>query len=186
MFELFEKKDLNPFILYRSKRWDTKDDTHLYHNSSVLIQKMSEPWELSSLTRVQERCNIFGYSFVLQTSQSDFEPKANPCGAGDFLLMSKEMWLAVGGFTEYPGNPNIDAVFLAKIMKLIPGYARSFIRYSTLHQWHPKKNVLRAALNDHTDIMAEYACKGESKLLGQYDNPEKWGFSDEVFEEIVK
>ncbi|OHT16800.1 hypothetical protein TRFO_12866 [Tritrichomonas foetus] len=182
-FQLVEQEDFNEGVFYRSIRWDTRDHTFDDITIDDLYQAMGEPWRLKSFD-VKQRCHQGSSRFLISDSSQRFLDQAYPCGGGDFIMLSKEMWEASWGFDEVPANPNVDAVFLAKFMKMIPGYARMFLHPINMHQKHEKKNVMRKAVNDHDVVMAEYACNGESKSLGKiYDNY-KWGFAGEEFEEV--
>jgi hypothetical protein len=113
-----------------------------------------------------------------------FMDNAWQCFAGDFLLASRQLWESVWGFNEIPANLNVDAVFLAKFLKLIPGYARFFIHPITIHQWHEANNWSGAAVRNVDVVMEEIACVGESKSLGKNFDIYKWGQLGEEFREV--
>jgi hypothetical protein len=95
------------------------------------------------------------------------------------------LWETVWAFNEVPSNPNVDAVFLAKFMKLIPGYARFFIHPMNMHQRHAKKNVQRPAVQNLDVVMEEVACSGTSKTLGNNWDTHKWGQVGDRYKEIL-
>jgi hypothetical protein len=183
LFELIADEDLNEGVLYRSIRWDTRD--HTFDNLTVaeLWQSMGEPWRILQYD-VKQRCSEGENRFTVNDGVKKFLDQAWPCGGGDFLLASKNIWDTVWGFHEVPANPNVDAVFLAKFMKLLPGYARFFIHPLNMHQRHAKKIVFRPAVNDLDQVMEELACWGESKTLGKGWDSFHWGLEGEIFEEI--
>jgi len=183
-FSFIEREEFNPFTLYQSIRWDTRDNTFVNATLDDLINATNEPWKLKEFD-VKQRCHIDSLRFSIMDSVTKFNEHSVPCAAGDFLLLSKKMWEIVGGFNEYPANPNVDAVFLSRIMKLINGYPRYILSSIVLHQKHAKKNVFRPAINNHHNIIDEYSCVGESKTLGKFNFSPNWGLSEEQFEEII-
>jgi hypothetical protein len=183
LFELIAIQDFHEGVLYRSVRWDTRD--HTFDNATVaeLWQAMGEPWRLKEFD-VKVRCSVGDNRFTVSDSLKKFLDQAYPCGGGDFLLASRKLWDTVWAFNEVPSNPNVDAVFLAKFMKLLPGYARFFIHPLNMHQRHEKKNVQRPAVKDLDIVMEEVACVGESKTLGNNWDTHRWGQDGEVYDEI--
>jgi hypothetical protein len=93
------------------------------------------------------------------------------------------MWNAVRGFNEFPANANVDALFLGKLMTIVPGYVRHFLGTPIVHQWHPRQNIFRPSVRQHDALMSEYACRAEGRRLGRYDSSENWGLADESFPE---
>jgi hypothetical protein len=183
-FELVATEDFNEGVLYRSIRWDTRD--HTFDNATIpeIWQAMGEPWRLKEFD-VKVRCSTGDNRFTLSDGLQKFLDQAYPCGGGDFLLASRKLWDVVWAFNEVPSNPNVDAVFLAKFMKLLPGYARFFIHPMNMHQRHAKKNVQRPAVENLDVVMEEVACVGESKTLGNNWDLFKWGQPTDVYKEIV-
>jgi hypothetical protein len=183
-FELVASQDFSEGILYRSLRWDTRDGTFDGATVEDVWQAAGEPWRLSEFD-VKQRCQYGENRFSVSNTVQKFVDQAFPCGGGDFLLASRRLWDTVWGFNELPANPNVDAVFLAKWMKLIPGYARYFIQPVNIHQKHHKSNVMRQAVNDLDVVMEEIACVGESKALGKNQDNYKWGLYGEAFPEVL-
>lgn len=183
LFELIAAEDFNRGVLYRSVRWDTRDNT--FKNATVedLWQAVGEPWRLKQFD-VKQRCSTGDSRFIVNDKLDKFTKQAYPCAAGDFLMASRELWSSVWGFTEIPANPNVDAVLIAKFMRLIPGYARFFIYPPNLHQKHDKVNVFRTSVENHETAIEEYACWGESKQLKKFDT-HKWGLVGEDFDEVL-
>lgn len=183
LFQLIAEEDFNEGVFYRSVRWDTRDNTFKDITVHELTQLIAEPWRLRHVD-VKKRCAVGDGRFVLIDSDQRLLDQAYPCGGGDFIMLSKKLWSVANGFDEAPANPNVDAVFISKMMKMIPGYARMFINPLNMHQKHAKKNVKRPAIVNHDVVMAEYACNGVSQKLGkQYDNY-KWGLEGQDFEEV--
>jgi hypothetical protein len=184
LFELIATEDFNEGVLYRSVRWDTRD--HTFDNATIpqIWQATGEPWRLREFD-VKLRCSTGDNRFTVSDSLKKFLDQAYPCGGGDFFLASRRLWDTVWAFNEVPSNPNVDAVFLAKFMKLIPGYARFFIHPMNMHQRHEKKNVQRPAVRDLDIVMEEVACSGSSKTLGNNWDIHKWGQASDIYQEIL-
>jgi hypothetical protein len=179
LFELIAAEDFNDGVLYRAGRWYHPSD----NGTAEIWQAMGEPWRLQELG-VKMKCSIGDDRFTVNDGVKKFLGQAYPCGAGDFLLASRQLWDTVWGFSEMPSNPHADATLLAKFMKLIPGYARFFIHPVILHQGH-EKNVRDQAAQDVDAVIAEIACFGTSKTLGNNWDLHKWGQAGEAFAETV-
>ena len=181
LFEAIAAEDFNEGVIYRSVRWDAPEKTD---SMDELWQALSEPWRLDQY-EVQQVCSAGSARFVINDNATKFRKEANPCGSGDFLMLSKNMWATVWGFTEAPSNPNIDEIFLGKCMRLIPGYPRFFIHPPTLHQWHETPRAKKEDVSPHDTIMEELACTGESRTLTTKFDTYKWGLYNEDFDEIL-
>ncbi|OHS99024.1 hypothetical protein TRFO_08576 [Tritrichomonas foetus] len=179
-FDKIQRKQFNDGILYRTNRFSCKEG--IKYNINELIHILNDtPWSLNDQFELASRCptNLKGTSFEI--SVSSLQKDAWPCGAGDFLMMSAKMWDAVGGFNEFPGNANVDALLLGKMMKFVPGYIRFMMRAPIVHQYHPRKNIFRPAVRNHEEMMRSYACSCECKILGKFQDNDNWGLNDETY-----
>jgi hypothetical protein len=182
LFRQIEREEFSEMILYRTNRWSANEDIQTI-SVAELRDALDDVQSLSSLG-LTARCPTTMASTSWVTSVDALIRDAWPCGAGDFLLMSRNMWFAVHGFNEYPGNANVDALFLGKLMGIVPGYIRHMIRTPIIHQYHPRQNIFRPAVRNHENLMKKYACDAECPLLGPFDDTDNWGFADQVFNEI--
>jgi hypothetical protein len=180
LFELIAARQFNTFVFYRAVRWDNRADTP--YTISDLVRGLNEPWEMRKWD-VNQRCENFENRFSVITSVGEYHHKSFPCGGGDFMLLSKKMWDAVEGFNEFPANPNVDVVFLGRLMKFVPGYAQLITHPRFLHQRHVKKNIYRPSIENTTDYLDQYACTGRCALCGKFAETEDWGLANEVFQE---
>ena len=184
-FQLVEQEDFHEGVFYRSIRWDTRDNTFQNITVDDLYQAIGEPWRLKEFD-VKQRCHEGNNRFLVATTAEKFLDQAYPCGGGDFIMLSQKLWESTHAFDEVPANPNVDAVFMSKMMKMIPGHIRFFIHPLNIHQKHEKVNVKRASVHNHDKVMAEYSCNGESKTLGKWPDTYRWGLYGETFEETIK
>jgi hypothetical protein len=177
-FELVAAEDFTEGILYRAARWAVAE--HLPANFTIdeLWQTMGEPWRLGG-SDAEVKCAVGAHRLVVANSSQKFLDEARPCGAGDFLLASRQLWDVVWGFTE--GPKSADALLLAKFMKLIPGYASQFILPVTAHL----KQQAEGEAHNLQAVIEELACAGESKTLGNNYDTHKWGQPGEGFDEIL-
>jgi hypothetical protein len=181
-FDLIAAHQFNSGIFYRAVRWDNRVNTS--QTIPELARGLNEQWTIQNWN-VNQRCMIRRDRFKLIDSQKAYESDSFPCGGGDFLLLSKKMWDAVEGFNEFPANPNVDAIFTARLMKFVPGYAQLVVHPLILHQRHVKRNVFRPAVDNHTDYMNEYCCWGVCKICGKFADTVDWGLSASQFEDVV-
>ena len=181
-FEMIEREELTDGLLYRANRWSCKEDTKNTLSTSQIIEKLQSPWEIKR-QNLSSRCPTNIKKTVWFSDSQTLKNEAWSCGAGDFLMLSKEMWRSVQGFNEFPGNANVDALFLGKLMKFVPGYARTIIRSPIVHQYHPRRNIFRPSVKHHEELMIDYACEASCKDLGPYEDAQDWGLADEVFAE---
>jgi hypothetical protein len=124
-FELCAQRAFNPGVFYTSYRKMMSAD----HEESVELMKINETWHYPSkhhfstfrlLTPDKEK---FGYDYVP--------------GLGDFTMLSKELWDALGGHHMFPSNTYVDHLFKAKMLKLISGGYAIQLPNPVLHQYHP-------------------------------------------------
>ena len=181
-FEMIEREELTDGLLYRANRWSCKEDTKKVLSVQEIVEKLQSPWEIKK-QNLSARCPTNIKKTVWFSDAQTLKSEAWPCGAGDFLMLSKEMWRAVQGFNEFPGNANVDALFLGKLMKFVPGYARTIIRSPIVHQYHPRRNIFRPSVKHHEELMNDYACEASCKDLGSYEDTQDWGLANEVFAE---
>ena len=181
LFEQIAKRQFNKGFLYRALRYDLRSGWEENYTLADIQDAFGSMTSLHKLS-VKPRCSCSTF-FNFIVSDDTFQRNANLCGSGDFIMLSKELWEAVNGFNEYPANPNIDATFSAKLMRLLPGYYRHFFRIPVLHQYHPKKNVFRKALPDHEKVMESYICTGTAPMIDDYPDTPSWGYANETFSE---
>jgi hypothetical protein len=181
-FRQVEREEFNELVLYRANRWSANEGTESRFSADELRMALDNEDSLADLS-LSSRCPRSLERTSWQTAVDALVDNAWPCGAGDFLLMSRRMWFAVHGFNEYPGNANVDALFLGKLMVIVPGYVRHIIRTPIIHQYHPRQNIFRPSVREHEALMKDYACHAECPRLGRYEDSDSWGFGDQQFNE---
>jgi hypothetical protein len=181
-FELIAARQFNTALLYRAARWDQRNTT--VHAIPELVRGLNEPWVMKEWD-VNQRCQVQVPRFSIINSNETLEQKLFPCGAGDFILMSKKMWDAVEGFNEFPANPNVDMLFFGRMMKFVPGFVQIIMYPLILHQRHVKRNIFRPSIENTHEYVAQYVCKGVCEKCGAYAEAIDWGLGDERFHEVV-
>jgi hypothetical protein len=175
-FALVAERDFNEGIVYRSARWETRAGTLVLTTPTELWQGIGEPWRIDDFN-LKERCPGGGGRFAISVDGLE-----DVCGAADFVLVSRGLWEAVGGFNEVVDDSNGDAILLAKFFKLVPGFAQSFIDPIVVHMRHEKESVKRTRLEQMEAVIKEYACRGTSKSNG---DTHKWGHVGQRFKEAA-
>ena len=184
LFEQIAKRQFNKAFLYRALRYDLRSGWDENYTLADIQNNFGSMTAIKTLN-VKPRCWCSTH-FNLIYSYDTFQKHSNLCGSGDFIMLSKELWEAVDGFNEYPANPNVDATFNGKLMRLLPGYYRHFFRIPILHQYHPKKNVYRRALPDHEKAIDSYICTGTAPMIDDYPDTPNWGYANVSFHEYRK
>ena len=181
-FESIARRELNDGILYRIHRWSLNENSSL--TKSDIFDVINRPGQLKKRQDVRARCPTDISKTVWFADKESIEKESFPCGAGDFLMMSRDMWFAIGGFDEYPGNMNVDALFLGRMMKFVPGYVRNLMRAPIVHQYHVRQNIFRPLVSEHEKKMSYYACSAMCKEIQKYET-DSWGIGDAVFNETI-
>jgi hypothetical protein len=179
--ELVALEDFNEGIVYRGVRWDTRD--HTLENATVeeIWEAMTTPTRLRQFD-VKKRCSEGEHRFAVADTVKKFEVQAWPCGAGGSLLMSKFPWEGVKGFDEVAANANVDAISIARLMRMVPGYVRHFYRPPNMHLRHERVNLKRPQVKDHEPVLSELACNGQSAVFKGSESM-SWGLGSERFPE---
>jgi hypothetical protein len=169
-FELIAKRDLSEGILYQAKQYDIEvRDAHLDH----LLDVMHEKWRFREVNATKH-CLKFNRRFLVSDSIDKFMANYEDCGLENFVLMSKRLWKTIAGFDEGGDYFEMYAVFLSKIMRLVPGYVRQFISPIVLYNTNTTLREFPPADVNTTKVMEDNACDGESEdaVAYQHDN---WG-----------
>lgn len=183
LFELIAARQFNTAVVYRSVRFDEKEATYENFTFDQVIKILNEPWRANSFD-VKQRCNIDNEDrFTIIDSKQRFIEKSSSklknCGVSDFLIMSKKMWDAIEGFNELPANEYIDDLFLAKLMRFVPGYAQ-MVTYPIM--LHMKKKFIIPSTYDVVNLIDDYYCTGRCTKCPDFDENVHWGMSDKRFE----
>ena len=86
----------------------------------------------------------------------NFESYLFRAGAGDFLLMSRKLWDAIGGFHEMKFNTHVDNLLNLKMFKLITGFPKMFLPYTIIHQEHPHINPVYGTIDSILNVFLQY------------------------------
>jgi hypothetical protein len=182
LFELIAARQFNTAVFYRAALCDNRQTT--VYPITDLVRGLSETWVIRTWD-VNQRCPVMVQRFSIIQSKKDFDQLGFPCGGGDFILMSKKLWDAVEGFNEFPANPNVDLLFMGRMMKFVPGFVQLIMYPPILHQRHVKRNIYRPAVVNASEMVHEYVCKGACALCGQYAETVDWGLSEDRFREVI-
>lgn len=183
-FESVAMHQFNKGVIYRADRWDLLQGWNTNHTLEDVLKAMDMPWTLDEIP-IKKRCHTKEFNrFLAIDSPEMFKKHESFCFPGDFVMMYRKLWEAIGGFTEYPANPSIDYIFVSKMMRMVPGYVRCTLRNPILHQHHIRRSIYRPSLPNHTAVMDEYACTGRGRLLGKYEDWPDWGLRDTRLPEV--
>lgn len=181
LFEAVASHQFNSGVLYRANRYDLLEGWELRYTLDDIFDYHSSPWKENNIT-IKKRCDK-PTTYTVVTNIGDFVEYVNFCATGDFIMLSKYLWEAMGGFVECPANPSVDTIFLAQMMRMVTGFIHSNIHIPTIHQYHPKINSYRPSIENHEEIVKELICNGQTNLLDMYPYDKNWGFKNVSFEE---
>jgi hypothetical protein len=172
-FELCSQRAFNPGVFYTSDRIVMQK--HQDHQTEFL--KINEPWKFERkfskfwlLTPDKEK---FGYSYQ--------------AGLGDFTMLSKELWEALGAYDSVMSNRYLDHMFKAKMLKLVCGGYAASLPNPVLHQYHVH---LSSSIPGYTLALVnatldDYLVYGRLKQRnGEPDKP-FWGAPKKQFREVL-
>ncbi|KAH0791394.1 Methyltransferase FkbM family [Histomonas meleagridis] len=183
-FELIAGHQFNTAVIYRGNRWNL-NNTMLERNNITMnefIKIISETWRLKNM-ELSEWCTDFTNRFAVIDSCDEYYKKECSCAPGDFQMLSKDMWHAMQGFNELPANYATDSVFIARIMKLIPGYMRMFVHPLFFHQNHEGK-AKQNRFPKEKKVKKDYCCIGNCIACGPYYDCDDWGLAEYAFDEV--
>jgi hypothetical protein len=146
---------------------------------SVEHIKINEPWKYPHnhhfatfrlLTSDREK---FGYEYV--------------AGLGDFTLLSKELWDALGGYHIFTTNTYVDHLFKGKMLKLISGGYAVQLPNPVLHQYHPHVSSSRPSesLSLVNELLDEYLLYGRLHHEKHWRDQPSWGCPEKPFRELI-
>lgn len=183
-FECISAHNLNEGFLYQTTRFALDEEMLMSNTIEEVIQLNEEPWN-------QKKYNFKDYydcgrkSFTFYRFYSDFELYLFRAGAGDFLLMSKDLWKAIGGFHEMKFNTNVDNLLNLKMLKLITGFPKVFLPYTIIHQEHPHLSPRHGTVDSIVDIFLQYLHHGRTNILPFESDRLDWGYKNFSFEEVL-
>jgi hypothetical protein len=147
---------------------------------------IDDPWLLDEKLNLSGPCpSGRGRVFVIN-SKAAFDSAGISCGINDFLLVSSKLFLAVGGFNEYPGNFGLENAIAAKFMRIVPGMVVQFFLVPVVKRYHPPTARERVPDLDADGIAHGFVCRGHSPLVKKFGDFPQWGLSTMRFEEIQK
>ncbi|KAH0792417.1 Methyltransferase FkbM family [Histomonas meleagridis] len=184
-FELVAAHQFNTAVIYRGNRWDLYPYTLSSHQMSMndFIKIMSETWKLSHM-RVNQWCRVYN-RFAVIDSCDEYKAKAASCAPGDFQMLSRTMWDAMQGFNEVPANPATDSVFIARMLKLLPGYMRMFVHPLFFHQPHQTSYKRRKYFPKEMESKHDYCCLGNCLSCAPFYDRDDWGLVNYTFREVT-
>jgi hypothetical protein len=164
----------NPGVFYVSHRVMMQEN----EQETTEFQKINEPWRypnpepLASFRLLSGDKDTFGYDYVP--------------GLGDFTMMSKALWDAIGAYHILSSNTYVDHILKGKMLKIVSGGYTAKLPFPVLHQYHPHVSSNRpsesmAFVNTTLDDYLQYG-----RLVHvdyEVDRP-TWGFPDGNFREV--
>lgn len=182
-FECIAGRNLNEGVLYQTVRFCMEDE--YLHSSTVdeIIQVNEEPW-ITKKYHFSDYYDNERKSMRLYRSRSDFDRYLFRSGAGDFLLLSKKLWNAIGGFHEMGFNTHVDNLFNLKMLKLAMGFTKTFLPYPIIHQEHPHLSPKFGMVDNLITIYYQYLIHGRTNATPYESDRLDWGYSNETFQEI--
>ncbi|OHT12817.1 hypothetical protein TRFO_17168 [Tritrichomonas foetus] len=161
--DLVSKKSFNEGFLYLSTRIDMNEN-----------ETRENALEKLKFHKKNHKMDYIRINF-------DFE-----WGFGDFQMLSKQMWFAIGGFDQLPTNTYVDNLLFAKMLKILPGAFQMNLPTPILHQYHHHVSSKRPHnLDIIKNAMKDYEKYGQFRQMNGEPDSENWGFPDEDFNEVI-
>ena len=186
-FEFFEcaaNRNLNEGFLYQTARFCLTEDVLRSSTSDEIFQLSEEPWNHKKF-QLHDNTDTFRNELYFYTNVYSFDNYLFRAGSGDFLLLSKKLWEAIGGFHEFGKNSHVDNLLQIKMLKLVTGFVRVYLPFSIVHQEHEHLNSKHLAVDNILDIFYHYLNHGRTTLFPPERDPDDWGYSTEKFDEIL-
>jgi hypothetical protein len=176
VFELCAQRAFNPGVFYSC----TRRMMEAQSIESVEFQRINEPWQypegeqLASFRLLTPDKQQFGITYVP--------------GLGDFTLLSKELWDALGGYLILETNTYVDHIFRAKMLKIVSGGYAAQLPNPVLHQYHEPVSSQRASKSMAyvNELLNDYLLYG--KLTHEHDSYRdrpSWGFQEKTFQQVL-
>jgi hypothetical protein len=177
-FEAVARRPFNDRTLYLTSRFRVLPRLLNSLSLSEIIQLTEEPWA-QKVHRLEDFVDPgrVGMRYIrLPVDHGTFLFRS---GTGDFILLARTLFDALGGFHEVAFNTHVDNFFVMKMMKLLPGHIEMYVPYSIMHQYHTDNKGQEV---DAVSVITQYFWHGRTDLLGvNADNPD-WGAPNETFE----
>jgi hypothetical protein len=143
-----------------------------------IIQLIEEPWAQKA-HRLEDFVDAERGSMKYISAAHDYGQFIFRSGTGDFILLARTLFDALGGFHEVAVNTHVDHFFVMKMMKLLPGYIQMYLPYTLMHQHHAKN---KGQGIDALPVIYQYLRHGRTDLLGVNADDPDWGAPNETFE----
>jgi hypothetical protein len=179
-FELVARRDFHEGIVYQAKQYDIDIPNSGFYD---MLDAMHEKWRFRELNATKH-CLKFKRRLLLADSIEKFVENFEDCGIENFIMMSRKMWHAIGGFDEMPDFAEQFQVFLGKMMRMVPGYVRMFIQPIILHNNGGVSRTYPPREADIDKVMEDYACKGETDQISVEEHRD-WGLRGLFIEEFT-
>jgi hypothetical protein len=173
-FELCAQRSFNPGLFYSCTRKMMAAESV----ESAELQRINEPWQyresFGSFRLLTPDKQIFGVDYVP--------------GLGDFTLLSKDLWDALGGYLLLETNTYVDHIFKAKMLKIVSGGYMAELPNPVLHQYHEPVSSKRPSrtIAGVNEMLNDYLLYGKLTHRDDFyrDRP-SWGFPDKVFKQVI-
>jgi hypothetical protein len=183
-FEFVSGRQFSDGIVYRAPVRGERPSQ--VHSLSEIEEWIDDPWLLTEHLNLTGYCPRLGDRLLVIDSRHAFEGTDLSCGINEFLMMSKKLFVALGGLNEYPGSAGVHAAIAAKLMRLVPGVVVQFLPVPVVERYHQRARSGGVPGLDVGGIVQGFICRGESPLTGKYADFPQWGLSTMAFDEITK
>lgn len=181
--ECISGRNLNEGFLYQTTRFCLDDEMLLSNTIEEVLKLNEEPWNQKKYN-FKDYYDIGRKSFTFYRQAHNFESYLFRAGAGDFLLMSRKLWDAIGGFHEMKFNTHVDNLLNLKMFKLITGFPKMFLPYTIIHQEHPHINPVYGTIDSILNVFLQYLHHGRTNILPFESDRLDWGYKNITFKEI--
>ncbi|OHS94191.1 hypothetical protein TRFO_11250 [Tritrichomonas foetus] len=182
--ECVANRNLNEGFLYQASRFSLTEEITRSNTKEDIFQLIEEPWNHKKIM-FTENVDTSRNDMKLYRDYFDFELFLFRAGAGDFLLMSKKLWEAIGGFHEFGVNTQVDNMLNMKLLRMVTGFVRVYLPFSIVHQEHEHVSPKFGEVNDMLKIFEQFIHHGQTNAFDPERDALDWGYKDCAFEEIL-
>jgi hypothetical protein len=181
-FEFVAERDFNDAIIYRALRADEREA----HTIGAIEDAIDDFWSSDTTLNLARHCKGPSKRATFVRSVEDMRASECPCGIGDFLMLSRQLMVALGGFNEYPATEWLDWLIASKFWRLVPGFVVQFLVSPVLSRWRAPVRDIRLPNLDLGQVVGDFECLGDSYRIRKFGDYPQWGLSTMEFKEVIK
>jgi hypothetical protein len=181
-FEFVADRQFNDAIIYRALRADEREA----HTIGAIEDAIEDFWSLDNTLNLTRHCKAPNERATFVRSLNDLRVSECPCGIHDFLLLSRQLMVALGGFNEYPATEWLDWLVASKFWKLVPGFVVQFLVSPVVKRWRAPVDGVRLPNLELGQTVSDFECLGDSYRIRKFGDYPQWGLSTMEFREVVK